>query len=77
VAAGDRDAAVDSTFVELVARLAVDEPEVALTLVTGETLAGSLVAVGVDVLTLRVAPGPTGLLYCSAPSIASVRFRSG
>ncbi|MEA3020103.1 MAG: hypothetical protein QOI47_1627 [Actinomycetota bacterium] len=76
-ASGDRAAALDLSLVELLARLSGAQPEVAVALGTGEIVAGSLLAVGVDVLTLRVAPGADGIAYCSAAAVSSVRFRSG
>lgn len=76
-ATGDRAAALDLRFVELLARLAGDEPEVAIALVGGDALAGSLLAAGADVITLRLAPGRDGIAYCASPSVASARFRSG
>jgi hypothetical protein len=76
-ATGDRAAALDLRFVELVARLVDARPEVALQLVGGESVAGSLVAVGADVLTLRVAAGDDGVVYCPADGVSSARFRSG
>lgn len=77
VASGDRPAALDLTFAELLARVVDHEPEVAATLVTGEVLAGALLAVGVDVVSIRLAPGADGIAYCPAPALSSVRFRSG
>lgn len=77
LAAGDRAAAIDLGFVELLARVVDDQPELAVALVTGETLAGILLAVGDDLLTLRLAPGADGVAYCSAAAVSSVRFRSG
>jgi hypothetical protein len=75
-ATGDRPAAMRLRFVELLARLADARPEVAVVLDTGETLAGTLVAVGADVLTVQV--GAEGdLAYSSVARCASVRFRSG
>ena len=76
-AAGDRSASLDLGFVELVARVVDEQPDVAAALVTGETLAGSLVAVGADVFTLRVAAGADGLAYCPSVAVSSMRFRSG
>ena len=75
-ATGDRSAAMRIDFVELLARIVDDRPEVALVVVTGETLTGTLVAVGADVLTLQVGGGGD-LAYCSVARCASVRFRSG
>lgn len=77
VATGDRAAALDIGFVELLARVVDDHPDVAVALVSGDTVAGSLLGVGSDVLTVRVAPGPDGIAYCSASAVASVRFGSG
>ena len=76
-ASGDRAAAIDLGFVELLGRMVDERPEVGVALVTGETLAGSLLAVGSDLLTLRLAPGADGIAYCSAAAVSSVRFRSG
>lgn len=77
LASGDRAAALDLGFVELLARTVDDQPEIGVSLVTGDALAGSLVAVGGDLLTLRLAPGADGVAYCSAGAVSSVRFRSG
>jgi hypothetical protein len=61
---------------DVLARLAVGKPEVAVALDTGETLAGTLLAVGADVLTVQV--GAAGdVAYSSVARCASVRFRSG
>lgn len=76
-AAGDRVAALDLTFAELLAGVAADEPEVVVGFEDGEAATGRLVAAGVDVITLRLSPGGDGLAYCSTASLASVRFRSG
>jgi hypothetical protein len=76
-ASGDRPAALDLGFVELLGRIAGEEPEVAIALVGGDVLAGTLLAAGADVITLRLAPGRDGIAYCSAASVASARFRSG
>lgn len=77
VPGGDRPAALDLTFVELLARLVDDAPEVAASLVTGEVLAGTLLAVGVDVLSIRLAPGADGIAYCPPSALSSARLRSG
>lgn len=76
-ASGDRAAALDLRFVELLARLVDGQPDVAIALVSGDVLAGSLLAVGDDVLSVRLAPGADGLAYCPASAVSSVRFRSG
>jgi hypothetical protein len=76
-ATGARAAALDLTFVELLARLAPDRPDVALALITGDLVTGALIATGSDVVTVRVAPGVDGVVYCPSTSIASARFRSG
>lgn len=77
LASGDRPAALDLGFIELLARVVDDEPEVAIAFVIGETAAGTLLAVGIDIVSLRVAPGVDGIVYCSATTISSVRFGSG
>lgn len=77
VATGDRPAALDLSFGELLARVVGEQPEVALALVSGDAVGGRLLAVGLDVLSVRVASGDAGLVYCPLPSIASVRLRSG
>lgn len=76
-ATGDRVAALDLTFAELLARFVDDEPEVAVAAIDGETTTGTLISVGLDVVTIRVAPGADGIAYCSTVSLSSVRFRSG
>lgn len=76
-ASGDRAAELDLTLVELLGRLVDDRPEISTGATGGEGVAGTLEAVGADVLTVRVAPGPDGLVYSSADRCASVRFRSG
>jgi hypothetical protein len=76
-ASGDRAAELDLTFVELLARLVEDRPELSIGAEGGDGVTGTLEAVGVDVLTVRVAPGADGLVYWSAGRCASVRFRSG
>ena len=75
-ATGDRTAALDLDFIELLGRLLADRPEVAV-VVGDDALVGTLLAVGADVLTIRVAPGDDGIAYCSAAAVSSVRFRSG
>jgi hypothetical protein len=77
VATGDRPAAVDVGLAELLARVAADEPDVAVTLVTGDALNGRLLAVGADVVSIRVAAGDAGVAYCSTSAVSSVRLRSG
>lgn len=74
VASGDRTAALDLRLVELLAQVADGEPSVTVGFVSGETVTGTLLTVGADVLTIRLAPGPDGLAYCSAGAVASVRF---
>lgn len=76
-ATGARSPALDLTLGELLARLVEDRPEVAMALVTGDVVAGELLAVGEDVATVRVAPGAGGVAYVSLSSVASTRFRSG
>jgi hypothetical protein len=76
-ATGARPAALDLSLGELLARFADDRPEVAVSLSGGEVVSGELVAVGSDVLTVRVAPGADGLAYCSLAAVSSARLRSG
>jgi hypothetical protein len=75
-ATGDRPAAMRVGFLDLLGHLAEGRPEVALVLDTGDTLAGTLLAVGADVLTVQVGGG-SDLAYSSVARCASVRFRSG
>jgi hypothetical protein len=75
-ATGDRPAALRLGFVDLLARLADDRPEIAVVLGTGDTIGGTLLAVGADVLTIGVGAGGD-VAYVSVPGCASVRFRSG
>ena len=75
-ATGDRPAALDVGLAEVLGRIAPERPEVALALANGDAITGELIAAGVDVLTVRVAPGD-GIVYCSTTSLSSVRFRSG
>lgn len=77
IATGDRMAALDLDFVELLGRVVDDQPEVAIALLTGEVLSGTMLGVGTDVITVRLAPGRDGIAYCSPSTVASVRFRSG
>lgn len=77
VAAGARTPALDITFAELLGRTVDDRPEVSVALVTGGVVGGVLVAVGVDVATVRVADDAGGLAYVALSSVASTRFRSG
>jgi hypothetical protein len=72
VPSGDRPGA-DVRFVEAIARLAEDRPWVRVVL-PGDTVAGTLVAMGADVLTVRPPEGSTA--YVSAVSITEV-LRSG
>jgi hypothetical protein len=76
-ASGDRATELDLTFTELLARLVDDRPEISIGADGAYAIAGTLEAVGVDVLTVRVSPGADGLVYSSADRCASVRFRSG
>ena len=76
-ATGDRAAALDLGLTELLSRLVDDQPEVAVVVGEHDAMAGTLLAVGADVLTIRVAPGDDGVAYCSAEAVSSVRFRSG
>lgn len=76
-ATGDRGPVLRAGFVELLDRLVDDRPEVALAFDTGDSLAGTLVAVGADVLSVQLAPGATDVAYASVVRCASVRFRSG
>ena len=76
-ATGDRRPALRVGFVELLDRLVDDRPEVALLFDSGDTLAGTLVAVGADVLSVQLATGATEVAYASVARCASVRFRSG
>src|SRR4051794_41205482 len=62
-ASGDRPAALDLTLVELLARVVDDRPDVALAMDGGETVAGSLLSAGADVLTVQVASGEDGVGY--------------
>ena len=74
VATGDRPAALDLTFGEIVARIAADRPDGWICLGDGETLSGVVLAVGVDVLSLRVAPGADGIAYVSMSAVSSIRL---
>jgi hypothetical protein len=76
-ATGDRPAAVDLGLVELLARVVDEQPDVAISLVSGEALRGRLLAVGADVVSIRVADGDDGVAYCSTSAVSSVRLRSG
>jgi hypothetical protein len=76
-ATGDRPAALDLLFTELLGRLAGDGFEVSIAFAGGDPVSGVLVAAGDDVATQRVAPGADGLVYASLASTTSVRFRSG
>jgi len=76
-AAGRRTPTLDVRHEELLGRLVDDRPDVSIALVTGDAVAGTLVAVGADVLTVRVADGGAGLAYVALSSVASTRFRSG
>lgn len=76
-ASGARPAALDLRFGELLARVVAGSPDVAVVLVTGDVVGGQLLAVGADVLSVRVAAGDGGVVYCPLPSLASVRLRSG
>ena len=76
-ASGARTPELDVTFAELLGRTVDERPEVAMALVTGEVVSGVLVAVGVDVATVRVAADAGGLAYVALSSVASTRFRSG
>ena len=76
-ASGTRTATLDLHFGELLARVVDDQPDVAVSLESGEVLTGALLAAGEDVLTLRLAAGADGLAYCSTAAVSSVRLRSG
>ena len=70
VASGDRPAALDLTFTEPLARVVDDQLSTSHS-VTGEVLAGTLLAVGVDVVSIRLAPGADGIAYCPASALSS------
>lgn len=74
VAAGDRAAVLDLTFVELLARFVDERPDVSVALLSGEAVTGRLVGVGTDVLSIRVAEGEAGIAYCSAAAASSARL---
>jgi hypothetical protein len=76
-AAGARPAALDLHAGELLARLADGAPDVALALVSGDVVGGRLLAAGADVLSVRVADGDAGIVYCPLRSVGSARLRSG
>lgn len=76
-ASGDRVPTLAGAFVDVLASLAGERPEVALALVSGDGVAGELVAVGSDVLSVRVAAGAGGIAYVPAASVSSARLRSG
>ena len=76
-ATGARTPSLDVTLGELLGRVVHDRPDVGLALETGDVVAGVLVAVGEDVLTVQVADGPGGLAYVALSSVASARLRSG
>lgn len=65
---GDRPAALDVTLRGLLSRL--DRPEVSVGLVGGEVAAGTLIAVGADLVTLRQAGG--ALVYVPVDAVEDV-----
>ena len=74
-AAGDRSA-TDLRLVEALTRIAAERPQLAVVTGGGEIVAGRLLAVGADVLTLRL-DGDGGTAYVPAAAVLEVRFRAG
>lgn len=72
-AAGDRVAA-DLTLLDALALVAPDRPRAAFVVGGGDTVAGELLAVGTDVVSVRLDGG--GVTYVSASAIRAV-LRSG
>ena len=67
-ASGDRPAPLDLTLVEVLSGLAPDRPRVVL-VAGGEVVAGDLVAVGADVVSLRLDGGGRRLCYVAGASL--------
>ena len=74
-ATGDRPA-TDLLLVEALARVAPERPGLAVVTSGGEVVAGRLLAVGADVLTLRL-DGDGGTAYVPAAAVLEVLFRPG
>lgn len=72
-AAGDR-AAADLTLLDALALVAADRPRAAFVVEGGDTVAGELLAVGSDVVTVRL--DGAGVTYVSSAAIRAV-LRSG
>lgn len=73
VAPGEASTGLGAGMVEALAVLAEDRPRVlVVTLPSGEGLAGDLVAVGRDVLTLRLDGAARDLAYLAVASVATV-----
>lgn len=75
IATGDRHA-TDLMLVEALGRVAAERPDLAVTTAGGEVAGGRLLAVGADVLTLRL-DGDGATAYVPAAAVLEVLFRSG
>lgn len=76
-ATGDRPAPLDLLLVEVLAGLAPDRPRVALVTSAGELIAGELIAVGADVVTLRLDGDRRTLCYVAATAVDEVVIERG
>jgi hypothetical protein len=74
-ATGDRRG-TDLLLVEALARVAPERPQLAVATSGGEVVTGRLLAVGADVLTLRL-DGDGGTAYVPAAAVLEVLFSSG
>jgi hypothetical protein len=74
-ATGDRPG-TDLLLVEALARVAPERPQLAVVTSGGEVVAGRLLAVGADVLTLRL-EGEGGTAYVPAAAVLEVLFTPG
>ena len=74
-ATGDRPG-TDLLLIEALARVAPERPQLAVVTRGGEVAAGRLLAVGADVLTLRL-DGDGGTAYVPAAAVLEVLFRPG
>ncbi|TVP65051.1 MAG: hypothetical protein EA340_13060 [Nitriliruptor sp.] len=70
VAAGDRERSEGRTLVDVIGRLAEERARVVLGLEdVDELLAGVLLGLGEDVITLRVEPGEAGVVYVPTAAV--------
>jgi hypothetical protein len=69
---GDRELVLDAELADAVGALAADRPRVVVATGDGETVAGRLLAVGRDVVTLRLDGEPAPTVYIRMAALATL-----